>query len=147
MNEFSKLLNKFRKDKRLSQRALANVAEVDQSYLNRLERGLRNPPKKRTILAIIKALDLGREDTLRLLQAAGLPNVQETTNQEKPPRSLFSYSSSLELDDPNEHTLEVIRRIINDPDIPLEKRKQLMQDLERFARWLHDDARKDTPND
>lgn len=70
--EFGILLERCRKSSRLSQRQLGELAEIDRSYVNRLENGNRRPSRK-TVLSLAKALDIGERDGRydSLLNAAG----------------------------------------------------------------------------
>ena len=54
---FGTILRQFRKDKSLSQTKLANLAELDRTYISLLERGLRVPSLS-VLFKISKALDV-----------------------------------------------------------------------------------------
>lgn len=60
----------------LSQSALARLAGIDASYLNRLERAEREPPKQPTAQALAAGLGLNNAEADELLVAAGhLPHA------------------------------------------------------------------------
>ena len=68
---FGEMLKRLRKRRGLSQRGLARDAEVDFSYINKLERGTRSPPGLKVVLKLIDALAPPREAAEQLLLRAG----------------------------------------------------------------------------
>ena len=70
-NEFGVLLRRYRERAGLSQNALARQVEIDQSYVNRLERGDREPPTRPIVARLAEALGLAEADRQRFLLAAG----------------------------------------------------------------------------
>lgn len=68
---FAEVLAEAREAKGISQNALARSLGMDASHLNRIERGLRNPPSREKVLAISEVLELAPEEQTRLLVAAG----------------------------------------------------------------------------
>lgn len=142
MNKFGKLLVRMREKAGLSQKALADSAGVDASHLNRVERGLRNAPKPRTILALANALMLGTEDRLRLLEAAGYPiskteKIPLTTVNNMPADKALLFASPIaggtELDHP---TIKLVADILSDKTISLSHRRQIAEQIASFAEWL-----------
>ena len=76
---FAELLRQHRIATGTSQHALARAAGIDASYLHRLERGDREPPKLEVATALADALGLEPADRDRLLVAAGhLPTAIAT---------------------------------------------------------------------
>jgi|GEM_PF-1201088 len=144
MNEFCTLLKKFRTRSQLSQKALAIKAGLDQSHLNRLERGIRSIPKKRTIIALTEALELSHEDRIILLQAAGyessdLPN--KTKLKGKSARSV--YHSPIDPNSDFTHPAkQMIDKILGDKDIDHEKKVQIIESIQKYGEWLLEDAKK-----
>ena len=72
---FGALLRSFRVRAGLSQNQLARRADIDPAYVNRLERAAAdspNLPRRRVVLALAGAMQLGPVDTERLLVACGL---------------------------------------------------------------------------
>ena len=57
---FSKVIAKIRKEKGLSQEALAEKANLDRTYISGIERGVRNITLK-SLDKIISALDMSHE--------------------------------------------------------------------------------------
>lgn len=57
VKQFGKRLAKLRNDAKISQDRLAEMVEVDRTYISLLERGLRNPTLKK-LVRIAKALDV-----------------------------------------------------------------------------------------
>lgn len=66
-SEFGNRLRELRKKRRLTQRELADKADIDFTYLSKIENGL-GPPKEEKIIRIAKALG---EDPEPLLLLAG----------------------------------------------------------------------------
>ena len=133
MSEFSDLLKKYRERAKISQKKLAELAEIDQSHLNRLERGVRKPPNKRIIIAIANALMLGKEDMIELLRSAGHELPEDPLPHDS--RSIAPGASHKAID--------VIRQIILDNDIPVIKKKQILDDILKYAKWRLEDTKKD----
>jgi len=67
---FGQILRHRRKDQNLSQQALAELAEIDRTYVSMLERGIRQPSLQ-VIIRLAQALRIRPEsmvtDTLDLL--------------------------------------------------------------------------------
>ena len=68
---FGPLLQGFRHQAGLTGTAAARAAGIDPSYLNRMERGEREPPGRELTLALARALALPAPDRDALLVAAG----------------------------------------------------------------------------
>ena len=64
LRAFGQSLASHRRDKSLSQEALAEIADLDRTYLSDIERGVRNPGIKNVVL-IAKALGI---KTAKLLE-------------------------------------------------------------------------------
>lgn len=81
MGTFSKLLVDFRKRANLSQAALAKEADVDRSYIWRLENGERETPSRSLALRLAEILDLSQPETDLWLISAGYasPHMQQLT--------------------------------------------------------------------
>ncbi|MDY7039551.1 MAG: helix-turn-helix transcriptional regulator [Chloroflexota bacterium] len=74
--QFGELLREYRRRGKLSQKALAEKVGYHPSYVNRLERGTRMPPRQYdTIQKLATALNLTQEETNTLLATAGLEPV------------------------------------------------------------------------
>ncbi len=69
--EFATLLRRFRERADLSCNELARAVGVDPSYISRLERSEREPPRRRVVEGLASALQLSLEDQDRLLVSAG----------------------------------------------------------------------------
>lgn len=70
-NEFGERLRRHREAAGLSQNALAREVKVDPSYINRLERAEREPPKRELVARLAEVLALSEAERQRLLLAAG----------------------------------------------------------------------------
>jgi transcriptional regulator with XRE-family HTH domain len=68
---FGALLHQLRLGAGLSQNRLARLAEIDPAYVNRLEHGADQRPRRPTVLALARALACRPADADRLLVAAG----------------------------------------------------------------------------
>lgn len=79
MQNLEDLIKNSRLKKNLSQRALAKLMEVDNSYIAKLETGKINKPSESIIIKLAKVLDL---DILELLEAANYKKqeIYELTN-------------------------------------------------------------------
>jgi transcriptional regulator with XRE-family HTH domain len=115
---FGALLQAFRRRAGLSQGTLAKLAGIDPSYVNRLERGEREPPKREIVEALIFALQLSPQDADRLLVAAGhLPRALQRLG-------------------PLDPTVMLVADILADERIPAEERRQFRQQIALAAlRW------------
>ena len=67
MSEFGELLKRLRKDKKISQRQLAELVGIDFTYISKIENGMMEPPAEDKI---IKIADVFGEDPDELLIAA-----------------------------------------------------------------------------
>lgn len=113
---FGALLQALRRRAGLSQGALAKLAGIDPSYVNRLERGEREPPKREIVEALIAALQLPPDDADRLLVAAGhLPRALQRLG-------------------PLDPTLMLVADILADERIPAEERREFRQLIALAAR-------------
>ena len=79
--DFGDLLQRLRLKTGLSQNALAKKARVDPSYVNRIERGERQPPSLSVIHDIARALELDEFGTNQLLLSAGYAPITATNPQ------------------------------------------------------------------
>jgi transcriptional regulator with XRE-family HTH domain len=71
MSNFGSRVAEFRDRLGLKQRALAQRVGLTPSHLNKIEKGVRNPPAVETILLIVEVLRLNRIEAKELLQLAG----------------------------------------------------------------------------
>ncbi len=69
--DFASLLRLYRDRANLSCNELARAVAVDPSYISRLERGEREPPRRPVVERLASALQLSLEDQDRLLVTAG----------------------------------------------------------------------------
>ena len=69
--DFASLLRHYRERADLSCNELARAVAVDPSYISRLERGEREPPRRPVVERLAGALQLELEDQDRLLVSAG----------------------------------------------------------------------------
>lgn len=121
---FAGLLREIRARRGLSQSALARAAGIDPSYLNRIERAEREPPKRSVVEALARELDLSPDEADRLLVAAG-----------HLPRALARLG-------PLDPTIRLVAGILADETIPLAERRELREIVGLIARrWpVHADS-------
>ncbi|MFQ6027753.1 MAG: sugar phosphate nucleotidyltransferase, partial [Dehalococcoidia bacterium] len=72
---YGEILFNARSDRGITRQSLGVQADVDPSHLFRIEKGMRNPPKRQKVIDIAKALNLSPEETDAHLQAAGYSPV------------------------------------------------------------------------
>jgi len=70
-DDFAALLRRYRDRLGLSCNELARAVGVDPSYISRLERNDREPPRRRVVERLAEVLELELEDQDRLLVSAG----------------------------------------------------------------------------
>jgi len=69
--DFGSTLRRYRLRAGLSQNSLAKIVFINASYINRLETGEREAPSREVATALGRAMNLGLEDTDRLMFSAG----------------------------------------------------------------------------
>ncbi len=119
MTSFGPLLRAHRQRARLSLPALGRQVKLDFSYLSRLERGQREPPRRATILALATALDLTGAETDVLLVAGG-----------QLPQALAQLG-------PLDTTVSQLTAILTDPAIPAADRQRFRQVIALLAAQWH----------
>jgi transcriptional regulator with XRE-family HTH domain len=79
---FGDMLREFRNRVGLSQRALAEKANIDTSYISRIESGQRDFPSRPVALQLAEILQLSQEETDLWLISAGYisPRMQNLAN-------------------------------------------------------------------
>lgn len=69
MNDFGTKLKQLRKERRITQRDLADRTGIDFTYISKMENGkLENPPSEKTITNIAESLEANAEELLLLAQ-------------------------------------------------------------------------------
>jgi transcriptional regulator with XRE-family HTH domain len=116
------LLRQFRKQKGVTQVALADRLGYDPSYISRLERGIRRPPSRESIVAICDALSLTDRETDDMLLAVGYA-----------PKSLYRADSPALLRVP---ALEYIESVLLDPDLPDTVKRVIVSTIEGVCRLV-----------
>lgn len=84
--EFGACLLRLRTRRKLSQKALAISAQMDQSYLAGLEAGRRPPPRDRQLARLVSALDATPEEIKELREARALTRLAEVVTELDPER-------------------------------------------------------------
>lgn len=122
--EFASLLKRKRKASGLSQSALAKAAGISPSYLNRIEKGDRNPPPADTILRIASALRLSPAETDQLLVAAGYAPRRSSL-----PSSGLQPGISPEVSALIHEVTTAILRVVEDPSLAPAQREDVIRIL------------------
>lgn len=84
--EFGACLLKLRSSRKLSQKAVAISAEMDQSYLAGLEAGRRPPPRDRQLTRLAAALNATPEEIKELREARAITRLVEVADELDPVR-------------------------------------------------------------
>ena|SRR5579884_1673994 len=115
MAEFPALLRAYREESHLSQRALAQITQINQAILSRLESGDRGPSGAEQVLAIARALSLDRSRTDALLSSAGYW-----------PQALIALG-------PADETLLAVARVLSDEAVPQARKQRFRRLVELLA--------------
>ena len=83
MSAAGEMLRHWRKTRRMSQQALAEVAEVSQRHLSHLETG-KAQPSQQMVLVLTSALDVPLRERNAVLAAAGYPAAYRETDLDAP---------------------------------------------------------------
>jgi transcriptional regulator with XRE-family HTH domain len=115
MASFGKLLRDFRIRAKLSQRVLAQQAEIDTSYISRLERGEREVASRSLALKIAQILNLSSEEIdywfisagyisprMQQLASSGISRLIDSLSIDTVDTMLDAESTSAERDGKNE---------------------------------------------
>lgn len=85
MSEFGEILKTLRKEKKITQRKLAELVGIDFTYISKIESGAMDPPAEDKIVKIAEVL--GEQPDTLIIAAKKIPrNFQKliTNNQELP---------------------------------------------------------------
>lgn len=83
MTDFGTKLKQLRKERRITQRDLADRTGIDFTYISKMENGkLENPPSEKTITNIAKSLGTDAEELLLLAQKVPL-GIKDTIINDK----------------------------------------------------------------
>lgn len=117
---FGELLRSFRLQAGRSQSALAREVGIDASYINRLESGEREPPRRQLVESLAAALGLPAEDRDRLFLAAGeLPGALARLG-------------------PRDSTLRAVAEVLGDEELTEEEQREFRRVVEAIAvRWRY----------
>lgn len=122
---FGAVLRSFRQQAGRSQAGLARQVGVDASYINRLESGEREPPRRPLVEALAAALELRRDERDRLLVAAGhLP-------------------AALARLGPRDPTLSLVAEVLDDDTLTEDERREFRRVVEAIARRWRPSERHD----
>jgi transcriptional regulator with XRE-family HTH domain len=108
---FAERLQAARQRAGISQNQLARQVGIDPSYLNRIERGEREPPRRDVVEALTDALALAPADADDLLISAG------------------HLTRALARLGPLDPTIRLVAECLADPDVPAEDRAALRECL------------------
>lgn len=115
---FARALAHYREREGLSQNALGHLADVNPSYVHRLEAGERSTPTRQIVTALAQALDLTLPERDHLFAAAGY------------------LASPHRLDMLHDPTIEAVLGVLCDKRLPAEEREEFRAVIESIAeRW------------
>jgi transcriptional regulator with XRE-family HTH domain len=116
--DFASLLRRFRERAGLSCNELARLVAVDPSYISRLERGEREPPRRLVVERLAAVLELPPIERDQLLVSAG-------------------YSpASIEALGGWDATVQAVVDVLADPRLPAAERQAFRQVIDLLAeRW------------
>jgi transcriptional regulator with XRE-family HTH domain len=113
MTEFGELLKTSRKEKRISQRKLGELAGIDFTYISKIENGTQAPPSEEVIRKIAEVLEI---DTYKfILSANKIPS---------------DYQESILINKDVDELHMLFRKIKNPNNLNGEKWKKIIQVLE-----------------
>ncbi|HLI28154.1 MAG TPA: helix-turn-helix transcriptional regulator [Chloroflexota bacterium] len=116
--DFARLLRQFRERAGLSCNELARLVAVDPSYISRLERGEREPPRRLVVERLAAVLALPPFERDRLLVSAGYT-----------PASIEALGGW-------DATLQAVAEVLADPRVPTADRQAFRQVIDLLAeRW------------
>ncbi len=132
MNDFTKLLDKFREEQEISKKDLAIRAGLSASYISLLIRGERRAPSIETVKALADALNLDSVNRTLLLKAAGYLSHSDSSTVIVPLEGTFYQKDGSEPynDAPKEEWG-------NAPDVRAFYGRK--QELEKLEQWIVDD--------
>lgn len=128
---FCEKLQAFRERAGLSRNALARMVGIDGSHLNRIERGLRNPPRPETLLRIGEALQLSEQEKKELLFLSGQQrHTQKPPSTPAKPSVGVTFGSGITPEDMTVDEIETpavvaVRRLLSNRSLTKEERKQI----------------------
>jgi transcriptional regulator with XRE-family HTH domain len=147
---FYELLKTFRIQAGLSQLQLAKAVKMNPSHLNRLERGLRNPPRREKVLLLADVLGLGEEEKKTFMLEAGYSPPNQL--KEKSPIVTRGYTAilpgeGLEAIEEAQTLPELVREILKDQALTPLQRRQMALQIRYFTLWLHNTMKSPSSND
>jgi transcriptional regulator with XRE-family HTH domain len=145
---FGEVLRTVRKQAQMSQSELARLAGLHASHLNRVERGLRGSPRRKTVERLGRALLLGPEEMGELLASAGYaPERQELpTGMFAAPPIGLKHSGKIKTGRPKTRFAEAAARLVLEtlsaPDIPEHERRTIARQIRSFTEWVASESRR-----
>jgi transcriptional regulator with XRE-family HTH domain len=143
---FGELVGVFRQRACVSQSELARLAGIDASHLNRIERGLRGSPRRKTVEALCRAFLLDEAERAELLDSAGYASERRVLPAGvfgAPPADLLMPSGRKMPPRPNfaEDVAGRVSDILSDRSVPEYERRALARQVRSFVDWLAAEAR------
>ncbi len=110
-NEFGSLLKNYRRTANLSQRKLAELANLDFSYISKIENDRLPPPAADTIVLLCKILNVPPEELLAL--TGKIPSkIQENISSSKGAQMFLREAQQMDLkDDEWERIIHSLKRL------------------------------------
>lgn len=143
VSQFGKLLKYFRLEAGMSQRRLSILANINAGHISRIERSLKSPPRSSTIMKLVSAMALNKEEVAQLFIAAGYQPPQEPV--------LLGFTSSLikiskkpplpervaRLDRPAKNAIESLLDILSVPSLTKIQRKAVLKQIIALSQSLN----------
>src|SRR5579862_7696051 len=132
MDNFTRLLDKFREEQQISKKDLAIRAGLSAGYISLLTRGERTAPSIETVKALADALNLDSEKRTLLLKSAGYLSYSDSSFINVPSEGKFFHKDGSERYNyaPNEEWSSA-------PDVRVFYGRK--QELEKLELWIVDD--------
>jgi len=149
---FGDLLKDLRINAGISQKELANMVELSEGHLNRVERNKVNPLKMVNLKKIAICLGLSVKEinllcTITILEKAGFNNEADTL-REKYLKSIVVHERKkiTKMSRTFKRILKVIKTIETDDKISARNKRKIIKDVYDFTEWLYKNAKNKISN-
>ncbi len=120
---FRETVRQLMEEQGLSQNAVATAMGMDTSHLNRILRGMRNPPSREKVVALAQVLGMNKETTDNLLVQAGYAPIELSSIVESSSSKEYRRVVSLEARKLIDQIGQEITSLIDNPSLKLLKEK------------------------
>jgi len=145
---FGNTLKKLRKRAGLTQNELGRIVDINPMHISKIERGIRNPPRKGNLIKIISALRLNKNESSELFQLSGY-SFDPEQNHQAYAYPVGAYGLSLSDLPPDQkknfaENFSVVKLLIdtmNDPSFSPSEKGEIEKKLFSFINWLIKEVR------